>query len=106
VGWFIAREHVALLDVTCDGRIGHQHIELEVAIVLVARLLADLAQAREAGTVGVVPLVLLHGLVPLGPVKRVEVQEIALAVAGDAVQAAGNADTLSSTSIAKTLSFP
>ena len=60
-GTFVARER----------GIGHQHVKLEIAAVLVARLLADIPKPREAGTVGVSPVVLLDCPVPLRPVERV-----------------------------------
>jgi hypothetical protein len=90
---FVRSEHTALSNIAGERWIGHQYVEREAPIISRV-LLSQASQPREAGAVGVVPIVLLCGLVPLGLVEAVEMQDVGLAVAGNKVQAASDSYTL------------
>ena len=54
----------------------------------------QLAQFLPPFVVGVHPVLLLDRLVPLTPIQGVQVEDVGLAVAGDQIQATGNANAL------------
>ena len=83
-------ENAGFLDVSGEGGIGHEDIEGEVVVgVAVA---AEFFQSLPADVVGVDPVFVLGFLVPAFPIEGIEVEDIGLAIAGDEVESAGDAD--------------
>ena len=86
-------KHVGLLDIACEGRVRHNHVEVETAKIA-ALICAQFFQLRPTRPVCLLPFVLLGGLFPFLPIKRVHVQDVGLAVARNEVQAARHTYTL------------
>ena len=94
MGKVVGRQHVRLLDIPREGRVRHQYVKAEAAVIGLARVLAQLAKPPPTVAIGVLPVVLLDRLVPLRPVERVQVQDVGFTIPRDQVQAARDSDAL------------
>jgi len=81
-----------LFDVARKGRVRHQYVEAEAAIVLLVPARSELAELPPASAVGLLPFVLFDYLLPCRPIERVQVDDVGFAVPGDEVKTTGDAN--------------
>ena len=86
----ILREDAGFLDVSGEGWIRHQHVEGEMVVAL--GIAAEFFQLLPARAVSVDPVLVLGFFFPAFPVQGVEVEHVGLAVSGDEIERARDAD--------------